>query len=451
MSHTEPSSQSTPLADPAHFDPPSRARWIVLFLLCAMAFVLYLDRVCISQALPALQKEFSLSDTRASFVLMAFTIAYGIFEVPTGHWGDRYGSRRILTRIVVWWSVFTALTAACVGFYSLLAVRFLFGAGEAGAYPNSARVIKRWFPATERGRVQSVFQAASLIGGALAPAICGYLIKWTNWRIPFLVFGVTGVVWAIVFYRWFRDEPDEHPGVNSSERALLAPNREATNEPHPPIPWADVLSHPAIWLLSIAVSCTAFNSYLYFSWYPKYLQTARGVEQSFSGVLASLVLMGGTLGTLIGGWVVDRLARKGRLTMGARRTVAIGALLTAAGLLVASMHVDNAIVSASLAALSCWAMFSQQTVWWSCACEVSGRFLGSLFGLMNGLGVFGAVSSQFFFGYFADHRKALGFTGREQYDPAFWVYAGVLVFGASCWLLINSTRVIGEPKPNLES
>lgn len=443
MTPEEPS--VNPYASPAaSTDRPSRARLVVLVLLCSMAFVLYLDRVCVSQALPSIQREFDLSDTRTSFVLMAFTLAYGLFEVPTGHWGDRYGSRRILARIVVWWSAFTALTAVCTGFYSLVVVRFLFGAGEAGAYPNAARVIARWFPATERGRVQGIFQAASLIGGALAPAVAGFLIKWTNWRLPFLLFGGLGIVWAAVFYWWFRDDPDEHSAVNAAERNLLASGGERKHEAHPPIPWGEVVRHPSIWLLSLAVSCTAFNSYLYFSWYPKYLQTAREVEPAFSGVLSSMVLMGGTIGTLVGGAIVDRLKRRGRLTVQVRRAIAMTSLTTAAALLVWSKQTDDATLSAFLAALSCWSMFCQQTVWWSCACELSGRFLGSLFGLMNGMGVFGAMSSQFFFGYFADHRKQLGFTGRDQYDPAFWVYATVLVLGASCWLFINPSRVIGE-------
>lgn len=445
---THPTPPETRAAVDSWEPPASRARLGVLLLLCSMAFILYLDRVCVSQALRSIQLELDLSDTESSYVLMAFTLAYGLFEVPTGHWGDRYGSRRILARIVVWWSIFTALTAACFGFTSLIIVRFLFGAGEAGAYPNAARVIARWFPSAERGRVQGIFQAASLVGGALAPAVAGFLIKWTHWRVPFILFGGLGLAWAALFFWWFRDDPDEHPAVNAAEARLLAECRHRGTTAHPPIPWREVVCHPAIWLLSIAVSCTAFNSYLYFSWYPTYLQKARDVEQAWSGVLSSLVLVGGTLGTLTGGVIVDRLSRSGQLTVATRRAVAIVCLLIAAGLLIASMQADDPTVSALLAALACWSMFSQQTVWWSCACEVSGRFLGSLFGLMNGLGVFGAMSSQYFFGRFADYRKELGFTGREQYDPAFWAFAAALVLGAICWLFINPARVIGAAMPD---
>ncbi len=423
---------------------PSVVRFGVLTLLCVMAFILYVDRVCISQALPQIKKSFGLDGQAASLVLMAFTLAYGLFEVPTGHWGDRYGSRRVLTRIVVWWSVFTALTAACTGFWSLLIVRFLFGAGEAGAYPNSARVIARWFPLAERGRVQAMFQAASLLGGAMSPAIVAYLIEWSNWRVPFLVFGAVGIAWAAVFFWWFRDEPSEHAGVNQEEERLLAPCAIEPRRDQPSIPWGEVLTHPAIWLLILVVSCAAFNSYLYFSWYPTYLQEGRGVSQTESGVLASLVLTGATLGTMLGGWIVDRLARAGQLSVRNRRAIGCGMFTAASAMIVVSKHLDDARWSAAFATLSCFLMFTQQTVWWSCACQVAGRYLGALFGLMNGMGGIGALSSQFFFGWFGDYQKARGLEGRDQYDPAMWVYAAVLLVGATAWLFVDPSRVIGQ-------
>jgi MFS transporter, ACS family, glucarate transporter len=161
-SRTLPSGQDVP---PARREAPTHARLVVLTLLCLLAFVLYLDRVCIGQAVGSIQDELDLSNTQMGMVLMAFTLAYGLFEVPTGRWGDRFGSRAVMVRIVIWWSAFTALTGVCTGVGTLLVVRFLFGAGEAGAYPNVARVIARWFPPRERSRVQGLFMASSLVGG----------------------------------------------------------------------------------------------------------------------------------------------------------------------------------------------------------------------------------------------------------------------------------------------
>jgi len=194
---------------------PTKIRFVVLVLLCSLAFVLYIDRVCISQAAVPIKEELGLSDTQMSFVFMAFTLAYGLFEVPTGHWGDRVGSRAVLTRISIWWSAFTALTAACNQFWTLLVVRFLFGAGEAGALPNMARVVARWFSTAERGRIQGLIQTSMLLGGAAAPAVAAWLIALLGWRGAFLVFGSLGIVWAAVFWLYFRDEPAHHWAINA--------------------------------------------------------------------------------------------------------------------------------------------------------------------------------------------------------------------------------------------
>lgn len=423
---------------------PTSVRYRVLVFLCGMAFVLYLDRVCISAAVTPIRQELGLSKRAMSYVLMAFTLAYGIFEIPTGHWGDRFGSRRILTRIVVWWSAFTALTAACTGLYSLIAVRFLFGAGEAGAYPNAARVISRWFPRSERGFVQGLFQAASLLGGALSPFIAELLIKQFGWRIPFLFFGALGVIWAAAFYLWFRDDPRHHPGVNPEEANLLAECRRVTHDLHQQIPWREVVSRPTIWFLGLLTTCSAFNTYFYFSWYPTYLKEARLVAPLQAGWLSSVTLVGGMIGALVGGLLVDQVVRRGGETVIVRRLIASGSYLFAAALLIISLSTDSPLVASLLCSGSVMALYIQQTVWWSAATEVSGKYLGALFGLMNGLGTFGAMGSQGFVGFFADWREKQGLTGREQWDPIFYVYTTVLIFGALVWWLVNPTRVIGE-------
>ena len=152
----------------------TKARFKVLGVLCLLSGVLYLDRICISAAVDSIQTDLKITNTQTSYVLMAFTLAYGLFEIPTGRWGDRLGARRVLTRISLWWSAFTALTGACTGFWMLLGVRFLFGAGEAGAFPNVARVMSRWFPDHERGRAQGILLAASQVGGALAPFLAAH-------------------------------------------------------------------------------------------------------------------------------------------------------------------------------------------------------------------------------------------------------------------------------------
>src|SRR5262245_51187680 len=260
---------------------PTRVRYGVLAFLCTLSFVLYLDRVCISQAADTIQSEFSMRNERWSYVLMAFTLAYGLFEIPTGHMGDRFGARKVLTRIVVWWSAFTVLTAACWGFWSLVVVRFLFGAGEAGAYPNAARVLARWFPPGERGRAQGLVLASGLTGGRAWPALAAYLLQAFGWRAAFVAFGGVGVVWAFIFAAWFRDNPADHPAVNAAERDRIGSD-VATAGGHR-IPWRLVFRQPVIWILGTIITFNAFVSYVYFSWYPKYLQAGRSVEKIESG------------------------------------------------------------------------------------------------------------------------------------------------------------------------
>ncbi len=435
------------MTHPDSADRATRARLVVLTLLCTMAFVLYIDRICIAQALAPIQRDLDLSDRRMGEVLMAFTLAYGIFEVPTGRWGDRHGSRRVLTRVVLWWSAFTALTGACVGFASLLCVRFLFGAGEAGAYPNAARIIARWFPAAERGRAQGLFTAASMLGGAATPAIAAELIRAVGWRWTFPIFGGLGLAWAAVFFRWFHDDPDRHPSVNLAERQWIGAGGGAPPGHAGPVPWRLVLASRSLWLLGLIITLSAFNSYLYFSWYPKYLEAARGVSNREAGWMASLVLAGGAVGTLLGGVIADRITRRAADPPRARRRYASAAFAVAAVLLAAGIACDSPWAMSVFAAASSLTTFTQQAIWWTCATIVAGRHLGALFGLMNSMGVVGAMASQFYFPEVASWRQELGYTGREQWDPALTAYLATLAAASLCWLFVRVTPADGSDRP----
>ena len=435
---------------------PTSARYIVLSFLCSMAFVLYLDRVCISQALKPMKEEFGLSNTQTSYVLMAFTLAYGIFEIPTGRWGDRFGSRRVLTRIVLWWSAFTALTG-CVPYFDLevltiplslallILIRFLFGAGEAGAIPNSARILMQWFSSTERGRMQGRYQASMHVGGAVAPLVAAWIIDAAGWRWTFTIFGGIGLVWAALFYWWFRDNPHEHPAVNQAEAQLIGTPAHRGAHGHDPVPWSEALWHPNVWLLGASVTMSAFNSYFFFSWYSTYLQEARDVSNYTAGWLSALALDGATGGSLLGGMIADFITRNASDRYLARRLLCLTAYFSAAAFLFASVNVDAPWLSAVLCALACLLMFSQLPTWWACAFELSGRHTGSMFGLLNGIGIIGAMGSQYFFGAFVDWRKSLGFAGREQWDPAFYLSIGLLVTAGVLWQFMKSRGVIGEP------
>jgi MFS family permease len=427
-------------------DHPSRARLGVLILLCTLTLVLYMDRMCMSQAVEPIKREHGLNNTQISLVMNAFLLAYALFEVPTGRWGDRYGSRRVLARIVVWWSLFTALTGATLGLGSLIAVRFLFGAGEAGAFPNAARVIRRWFPQSERGRVQGLMLASAGIGGALSQVLAGYLIAALGWRGAFVAFGAVGLLWVIVFLWWFYDDPADHPDVNSAELSLLqgAVGEADIDVTHEPIPWAAAARNRNIWLLGAINASTAFCAYLYYSWYPTYMQVGRGVSATEAGWLSGTVLAGSVVGMFSGGLVADWFVRHSTNVRCSRRWFGFTAGLAAAALLIVGVRSHSPWTTAVLTAVSALMMMLPLASWWSATIEISGRHVGSLFGLLNAMGVVGAMASQYFFGALSDWREGQGFTGRAQWEPAIYAYAVVLILGACCWLLVDASKRV-EP------
>jgi sugar phosphate permease len=421
----------TPAGPESAGTPISRARWIVLAWLCALSGILYIDRICISAAITPIQADLGLTNTQMSYVLMAFTLAYGLFEIPTGRWGDRIGPHLVLTRISIWWSAFTVLTGFCTNLNSLIVVRFLFGAGEAGAFPNAARVVSRWFPTQERGRVQGILLAASQAGGALSPFVASWLILTVGWRAAFAAFGVLGFLWAFGFYRWFRDEPEEHPGVNSEELIHIRRSTSPSDSQHAAVPWAAVFSNISVILLSLVMICASFNSYIYFSWFLKYLQAARGLDQSQAGLSSSVVLGCAALGTLAGGWSLD-ITGAAKSPSG-RRLHGCSCFLIAAALLAAALLQEQVQLAVILTGLSCFFTQATQALWWSCAIQISGRHVGALFGLMNSAGVLGALSSQYLVGALADYFGAQGLSGRNQWDPIFIINCGVLCTAASLW------------------
>ena len=414
---------------------PTQARKVLALWLCGLSCVLYLDRICMSQAIVPIQKELGLTNTQISYILMAFTLAYGIFEVPTGRMGDKFGSRMILTRIVIWWSVFTALTGACTGFYSLLMVRFLFGVGEAGAFPNAARVIARWYPVGERGRVQGTMLAAAQLGAVIAPIGAAYLIENVGWKWTFSIFGIAGILWAIGFWLWFRDDPAQHNGVSPQELEIIQSSGVVQTTHQDPVPWSKVFSNRGILVLCLTMVMGAFYTYFFYSWFPKYLSSARGLDNLLAGKLSSFVLAGSAIGMFFGGWLADRIPLWFSDHVLARRRLGISCYLVAAVCLFIGIRCDAPYALAALWGCSFCFMHVTLPNWWSVAIPQCGKHVGSLFGLMNGIGVLGAMSSQWFVGYYSDFRLKQGYTGRAQWDPLFDVYTGVLLMGAFAWWL----------------
>ncbi len=408
---------------------PTTARYVTLGYLCGLTLILYLDRMCIGKAAPFIQDELRLTDWQMGCVHAAFMVAYGLFEVVTGHWGDRYGSRRVLVRIVLWWSAFTALTGAAGGFLSLVAVRFLFGAGEAGALPNVSRVVDRWFPLDARGRVRGLVHTPALVGGMTAPLMTAYLIEAIGWRWVFAVFGLLGVLWAALFARWFRDSPADHPAVNRTERDLIGP--PPTAHPAGRLPVRAILASRNVWLLSGVLAAGSSCVSLVFAWYPTYLEQVRGVSNVASGWWSSLVMSGGVLGCLCGGWLADRAKRMAdpRWAFPAVGCPAFAFAATAVALSVLSEGVGW---KSGLLAAACFGIHCHAASWWGANSVMSGPHSAAVFGVINSAGVLAAAATQVTFGA----------VPREHWGTAFLAVAGVLALGAACWVQVDVRRSV---------
>jgi len=330
----------------------TNVRYRVLWMAFLLAIVTFLDRVCISIAAPYMMADLGLTMVQMGLVFSAFTLAYSLFEVPSGWLGDVIGPRRVLTRIVLWWSAFTMLTGAAQGFRSLVLIRFLFGAGEAGAFPNIARSFSRWFPARERGRANGVMFLGSRLGGMLSAPIALQLVSVWGWRASFVVFGLLGLVWAAAWYAWYRDRPEDHPGVGAEELAWIRQDsnlRPRQEPPSPPAgtevasthtPWAALLRSRNLYAICAMYFAFGYGLYFYFTWLPTYLIKELGFSLFSGGLFAALPFLLAGIADIVGGWLTDSLTRRSGLRVG-RCHLGFGAFLTCAAFLFGSTIVPG--------------------------------------------------------------------------------------------------------------
>src|SRR5690242_11986205 len=301
---------------------PTRVRHVVLALTITAYAITYMDRVVVSSAVPAIQKEFGFSIITMGWILSSFQWAYALFQIPGGWLGDRLGPRRALTIIVTWWSIFTSATIFSWNAVSMVVLRFLFGMGEAGAFPTATRSLSCWVLPVERGFAQGATHAGSRLGGALTPAIAGIIIFHYGWRAAFVSFGMLGFVWAAIWFWYYRDTPAEHRSVNAAERALIRSSLANTHRnAQARAPWRQIAASRQLWILSAMYFCYAYNLGIYLVWFPKYLNDHFGFSLRQMGFYASLPLLAGTLGDVLGGWLSDLYAKRTGNLKAARRVV----------------------------------------------------------------------------------------------------------------------------------
>lgn len=414
----------------------TRVRYAVLGFTVALAAITYLDRVCIAHAgvTASIKGELGLSDRQMGLVYSAFTLAYALFEMPTGAWGDRVGSRRVLARIVVWWSSFTIATAAAFNYASLLAIRFLFGAGEAGAFPNVTKTFSRWFPVAERGTAQGIFFAGAHLGGGLTPMVVTALLGVLPWRALFVVFGATGFVWALAWSVWFRDDPSQHPGVGAEERKLIESGRsKAVSHRLDAATLRRVLADRSLVALCLMYFTQAYGFYFNITWLPTYLARNRGLTAErlglLAGALAGLPLILSAVADVVGGVTTDRLARRYGLRAG-RCGVGIASLAVAGAAVIAGATVRDPIAAALLIAVSGAAASFLLGACWGVCQDIAGPHAGLVSGCMNTAGQIGAVLSPIILPLFDDPAVPLCMAG------------GLYLAGAACWVVVDPRRPI---------
>lgn len=403
----------------------------VVGLLVLLFAITYLDRVCISVAGPRMQADLGIDPIGWGWVTGMFTLAYCLFEIPTGMMGDRLGPRRVLTRIVVWWSAFTALTGAMTSYYPLLLTRFLFGAGEAGAFPNASVVISRWFPPRQRATMSGVTLMASQIGGAVAPLLVLPIQMRYGWRMSFYVFGVAGLAWSAVWYAWFRDSPEEKRG-----RASL-PSIEAAGAPSVAshaFPWrAAFRSNTVLSLIGLAF-CYVYVYNFFQTWFHTFLVRGRGFSEAslLLSALPYVVAAGANLG---GGAASDALVRRLGVKRG-RRVIGATALAAAAAFTVAAMLTHHQLLTVVFLALTYGAITFQQSGVFGVCLDIGGPRAGAMVGLMNMTAQVGGLAGSVLFGYIVDR------TG--SYDAPFIPMTVLLLVGAGLWVNVDASRELGE-------
>jgi len=376
-----------------------------------------------------MQSELGISTELWGWVLSAFIFAYGAFEVPMGAWGDRYGHRGVLSRIVAWWSVFACMTGFVSSFPALVAVRFLFGAGEAGAYPNIAGVIGRWFPISQRARMQGLVWAAGRLGSGITPLIVVPIMQRFGWRAAFWIIGSLGFFWVAAWWTWYRNSPAEDPDASDAERAEVAPPAQSGHS----IPWRLLATSKQLWLITLMYSFYVWGTYFYFSWLPVYLLKGRGFTETEMGQFGALPFFMGACGNLCGGALSDALVRRCGLRNGRRFVGSASLAITAIVFLAVANTHDKWSVIALLSFGLFILDFLVPTAWATCL-DVGGENAGAVSGVMSTAGQFGGMACTLVFGYVASR------TG--DYDAPLYVISFMVALSAALYWFVDASRTI---------
>jgi len=388
-----------------------------------LSVITYLDRVCISVAGPRMQDALHIGPEGWGWVTGVFTLAYAAFEIPSGVMGDRIGPRRVLTRIVLWWSVFTSITGAVSNYTLLLITRFCFGMGEAGAYPNMGVTIARWFPLSARSSAWGIVLMSAQLGGAIAPFLVVPIQTQFGWRASFFLFGLFGVVWAAIWFWWFRDTPAEVPGVSLEERA----ETEIFVRAHHGMPWTTAIRSTNLLALMAMAGFVGWSMSFFQSWLGTYLVRGRGFTET-GLLLASLPFLVGAIANFVGGFTGDALVQRLGLRWG-RRSIGLLGYGGAAVFVVAATLTPQRVLAVVFLSLAYGGITLGQPALMGVCLDIGGKFSGAVTGAMNTAAYAGAFLSSVAYGYIV---KAYG------YEAPFLPIIGLLALGALLWFKVDA-------------
>jgi sugar phosphate permease len=428
-------------------DKPTRVRHLVLAAACTLAVLTYLQRQAFVTGMSYIRTDLQLDDRQIGFLLAAWLVAYGAFQLPGGLLGDRLGARHLLPLLVAGWSLTLAAVATLalvpqqgwLPFALLFALRSLFGLFQAGGFPGLARVVADWVPTRRRGYAQGLIWTFSRLGGFAAPLLFGLWLfpALGGWALPLVILAVPGLLWCAAFWPWFRNRPDEMPHVNEAERRLIAADRPAALPPRTGVPWRLFLRSRNVWALCLMYGFVGFSGNFITSWLPSYLKGRRNLSDPAMAWLSALPLAFGIVSCVLGGTLSDWLIRRTGSRNAGRRLVGGLSLVLAAPLILSPIWIGKEDVGL-LALAFCLAFFFNDAImgpaWASCA-DIGDRHAGALSGAMN-------MTGQLFAAF------AMGFAGvlfKQDLDYlVFIAFACSYALAAFCWLLVDVTRPL-EP------
>lgn len=421
--------------------PPTRVRYVVMVWLCTAAIIAYVQRNCISVAEEDIRRDLHLTTTGMGLVMNAFLISYALFQIPAGLISHVWGTRRALPLFAILWSVANGLTALASDLPVLFLTRFGVGAAQAGIFVCSTLSISKWFGPTNRALPSGLLGSAMSVGAALAAAVTGLLLEWVSWPWVFVLFALPGLVWAVGFYLWFRDDPRDHPAVNAGELALLEQSATSPTKPsNEPTPWKLLLTSPAMAWICGQQFFRAAAYFFFTSWFPTFLKMTRHVNTADAGLLTSLPLLGVVFGGFIGGILSDWLFAKTGSRRLSRQGLAVASLAVCALCIVLAYFVEDALWAVLIISSGSFCAAFAGTCAYTITIDMGGKHVAMVFSLMNTSGNVGAM---LFPALVPVLVRATG-----NWDLVLFVFAGVYLAAAICWAFLNPDGSIFDRFPS---